>query len=68
MKLAIHYIREMAIAIDMQSFVSLAFFLFFIFVTYIIITGNKKEYKEFGNFPLDDEFVSENLDSQEKRQ
>ena len=68
MKLAIHYIREMAIAIDMQSFVSLAFFLFFIFVIYIIITGNKNEYKEFGNFPLDDEFVSENLDSQEKRQ
>ena len=68
MKLAIHYIREMAIAIDMQSFVSLAFFLFFIFVIYVIIRGNKDEYKEFGNFPLDDEFVSENIDSQEKRQ
>ena len=66
MKLAIHYIRDMAIAIDMQSIVSLLFFLFFIFVSYMIITGNKKEYKEFAEFPLEDSLVSDEFDSQDK--
>jgi len=66
MKLAIHYIRDMAIAIDMQSIVSLLFFLFFVFVSYMIISGNKKEYKEFGEFPLEDSLVSDKFDSQDK--
>ena len=66
MKLAIHYIRDMAIAIDMQSIVSLLFFLFFIFVSYIIITGNKKEYKEFADAPFEDGLVSNKFDSQDK--
>ena len=56
----------MAIAIDMQSIVSLLFFIFFIFVTYIIITGNKKEYQEFGEFPLEDGLISDKFDSQDK--
>ncbi|RLD43774.1 MAG: hypothetical protein DRI86_09180 [Bacteroidetes bacterium] len=66
MKLAIHYIREMTIAVDSQSIVSLLFFLFFIYVSYIIITGNKKEYKEFGEFPFEDGLASNKFDSQDK--
>ncbi len=67
MKLAIHYIREMSIAIDMQSIVSLLFFLFFVFVTYVIIRGDKSEYKEFADLPLDEVLDSENFDSNDKR-
>ena len=66
MKLAIHYIREMAIAVDMQSIISLLFFVFFIFVSYIIITGNKKEYKQYSEFPFEDSLVSDKFDSQDK--
>ncbi|MCK5846888.1 MAG: CcoQ/FixQ family Cbb3-type cytochrome c oxidase assembly chaperone [Bacteroidales bacterium] len=68
MKLAIHYIRDMAIAVDMQSIVSLLFFLFFIYVSYIIITGNKKEYKEYSNAPFEEGLTSDKFDSQDKSQ
>ena len=54
MKLAIHYLNKVGFAGDLQSLISLFFFLLFIFILYVILTGNKKEYKAYGNFPLED--------------
>ncbi len=67
MKLAIYYLNKVGIAGDLQSAVSLFFFLLFIFIIYVIIRGNKREYEEFGELPLQDELV-ENNNSQNKTQ
>ena len=67
MKLAIYYLNKVGIAGDLQSAVSLFFFLLFIFIIYVIIRGNKREYEEFGELPLQDGLV-ENNDSQNKTQ
>jgi len=65
MKLAIYYLNKVGIAGDLQSFVSLFFFLLFVFIVYVIIRGNKKEYEEFGEQPLHDG-LTENNNSQNK--
>ncbi|RUA24623.1 MAG: hypothetical protein DSY76_07570 [Bacteroidetes bacterium] len=67
MKLAIHYLNKVGFAGDLQSFVSLFFFLLFVFIIYVIIRGGKKEYEEFGNLPFE-EGVVDNADSQNKTQ
>ena len=67
MKLAIYYLNKVGIAGDLQSFVSLFFFLLFAFIIYVIIRGNKKEYEEFGELPLHDGLIEDN-NSQNKTQ
>jgi len=67
MKLAIHYLNKVGFASSTQSFVSLFFFLLFIFILYMIFKGNKKEYVEYGNLPFEDANY-ENINSQEKTQ
>jgi len=67
MKLAIHYLNKVGFAGDLQSFVSLFFFLLFIFVIYVIFRGNKQEYKEYGELPFDEGLV-DNADSKNKTQ
>ena len=52
MKLVIHYLNKVGIAADLQSGVFLFFFLLFLFIMYVIIKGNKQEYREYGNMPL----------------
>ncbi len=66
MKLAIHYLNKVGFAGDLQSWVSLVFFLMFIFILYVIFRGNKKEYEEYGDFPLEDGVT--NANSQNKTQ
>jgi len=66
MKLAIHYLNKVGFAGDLQSWVSLFFFLLFIFILYVILTGNKKEYEGYGDFPLEDGVTDVN--SQNKTQ
>ena len=68
MKLVVHYLNKVGIAGDLQSFVSLAFFLLFIFILYIVLKGNKKEYKAYGDFPMEDGTTTNELDSQNKTQ
>jgi len=67
MKLAIYYLNKVGFAGDLQSFVSLFFFLLFIFIIYVIFRGNKKEYKNFGDMPFEEGLV-DNVDSQNKTQ
>ncbi|MCK5857509.1 MAG: CcoQ/FixQ family Cbb3-type cytochrome c oxidase assembly chaperone [Bacteroidales bacterium] len=67
MKLAIYYLNKVGFAGDLQSFVSLFFFLLFVFILYIIFTGNKKVYKAYGDLPFEDENF-DNLGSQNKKQ
>jgi len=67
MKLAIYYLNKVGIAGDLQSFVSLFFFLLFIFILYIILRGNKKEYDSYGDFPLEDGSL-DNTSSKNKTQ
>jgi cbb3-type cytochrome oxidase subunit 3 len=67
MKLAIYYLNKVGIAGDLQSFVSLFFFLLFAFIIYVIVRGNKKEYEEYGELPLHDGLV-ENNNSQNNTQ
>jgi len=67
MKLAIYYLNKVGIAGNLQSAVSLFFFLLFVFIIYVIIRGNKREYEEYGELPLQDEFVDNN-NSQNKTQ
>jgi cbb3-type cytochrome oxidase subunit 3 len=66
MKLVGQFLREIGFAVHMQSMVSLAFFLIFLFILYIVIRSNSKEYKAYGNLPLEDDIISENINSQEK--
>ena len=58
MKLALHYLNKVEFAGDLQSLVSLFFFLLFIFILYVIITGNKKEYEAYGNLPIEETGLS----------
>ena len=67
MKLAIYYLNKVGFAGDLQSFVSLFFFLLFIFIIYVVFRGNKKEYKNFGDIPFEEGLV-DNVDSQNKTQ
>jgi len=67
MKLAIYYLNKVGIAGDLQSAVSLFFFLLFVFIMYIIFRGDKKEYEDFGELPLQDG-LSEDNNSQNKTQ
>lgn len=60
MKLALHYLKKVGIAPDLQSMVSLSFFLLFIFILYMIIKGNKKEYIGYGDMPLEGESSKSN--------
>ncbi len=66
MKLAIHYLNKVGFAGHSQSMVSLVFFLLFVFILYMIFKGNKKEYKDYGNLPLEDNDSTEKFNSQEK--
>ncbi len=66
MKLAVHYLNKVGIAGDLQSLVSLLFFLLFVFIIYVIIKGNKKEYASYGELPLEDGTISDNVDSNDK--
>jgi cbb3-type cytochrome oxidase subunit 3 len=66
MKLVVYYLNKAGIAADLQSLVSLVFFLLFVFIVYIVWKGNKKEYQEYGNLPLDDSL--DNVNSQNKTQ
>ena len=68
MKLVVHYLNKVGIAGDLQSMVSLVFFLLFLFIMYIILKGDKKEYKSYGNFPFEEGSATENFDSQDKIQ
>lgn len=67
MKLAIYYLNKVGFAGDLQSFVSLFFFLLFVFILYMIFRGNKKEYEEFGDMPFEDDSIN-NVSSQNKTQ
>ncbi len=67
MKLAIYYLNKVGFAGDLQSFVSLFFFLLFAFIMYVIIRGSKKEYKEYGDLPFEEGLI-DNADSQNKTQ
>jgi len=67
MKLAVYYLNKVGIAGDLQSLVSLFFFLLFVFIIYMIWKGNKKEYQEYGNLPLDDNTM-DSYNSQNKTQ
>jgi len=67
MKLAIYYLNKVGFAGDLQSFVSLFFFLLFLFIVYMIFSGNKKEYKKYGDLPFEEENL-DNYGSQNKTQ
>jgi cbb3-type cytochrome oxidase subunit 3 len=67
MKLVVYYLNKVGIASELQSFVSLFFFLLFLFIIYVIVKGNKREYTAYGDFPLEDG-TTQNFDSQEKIQ
>jgi len=67
MKLAIYYLNKVGFAGDLQSFVSLFFFILFVFIIYVIFRGNKKTYKEFGDMPFEEGLVDQ-ANSQNKTQ
>ena len=67
MKLAIYYLNKVGFAGDLQSFVSLFFFILFVFIIYVIFRGNKKEYEEFGSMPFEEGLVDQ-ANSQNKTQ
>jgi cbb3-type cytochrome oxidase subunit 3 len=68
MKLIVQYLNKVGFAADLQSIVSLVFFLLFLFILYIILRGNNREYKSYGDFPLEEDTFSKNDDSPVKIQ
>mgnify|MGYP006995560380 CR=1 FL=1 len=66
MKLIVYYLNKVGLAADLQSMVSLVFFMLFLFILYIVIKGNRKEYDAYGEFPLEEDTIAEKIDSQEK--
>ena len=68
MKLAKHYLEQVAMADHLQNIAFIIFFvLFLVGVTWVII-GPKKMYEENGNMPLDDDGIVENMDINNKTQ
>jgi cbb3-type cytochrome oxidase subunit 3 len=65
MKLAKHYLNQVAAADELQSIAFVIFFALFIGIVIFIVTGNKKAYRDHGNLPLEDEFAS-NIENNHK--
>jgi len=65
MKLAKHYLNQIAYADELQSIAFIIFFALFVTIVVFIVTGDKKAYSNHGNLPLEDEFAS-NIENNHK--
>ena len=53
MKLVRQYLEKVDFAGDLQSIVFAFFFVLFLVIVYFVLKGNKKQYKDYGDMPLD---------------
>ncbi|MBN2745646.1 MAG: cbb3-type cytochrome c oxidase subunit 3 [Bacteroidales bacterium] len=66
MKLAKHYLEQVAYADQLQTIAFVIFFVLFLIILFWILTGDKKTYHQKGFMPLqEDEFVT-NIENNNK--
>ncbi len=66
MKLAKHYLEQVAYADQLQTIAFVIFFVLFLIILFWIITGDKKAYQQKGFMPLqEDEFLT-NMENNNK--
>jgi cbb3-type cytochrome oxidase subunit 3 len=66
MKLAKHYLNQVAFADQLQSIAFVIFFILFLIILVWIITGEKKMYLDNGNMPLEDNDFVNNFENNNK--
>lgn len=66
MKLAKHYLSQVAHADQLQTIAFVIFFIMFVSILYWILSGDKKTYEENGNMPLQEDEFAANFENNHK--
>lgn len=66
MKLAKHYLNQVAHADQLQTVAFIIFFVLFLIILFWVLSGEKKMYAENGTLPLEDDEFASNIDKNHK--